>query len=173
MFRKPIGRKQTCAVFRKWGRTRKVQAVILFSCSIMLMSYMFCFCVFCALQGWNYSKPQSGEVGVQEYSLLLSLGLLCVLFCWQAEPIAMDEKSITYKSISSPRRIHKQLVQERITTMDKLLRFITKKFHNRRCLGTRQILAEEDEIQKDGRIFKKVIWLNGLLWLMCMPRRGG
>lgn len=40
--------------------------------------------------------------------------------------------------------------------MEKVLRYAVKKYPDKKCLGTREILAEEDEEQPDGRIFKKV-----------------
>lgn len=41
--------------------------------------------------------------------------------------------------------------------MEKMLRFVTLRYNKRNCLGTRKIVAEEDEIQPNGRVFKKVI----------------
>ena len=42
-----------------------------------------------------------------------------------------------------------------------------RKYPNNKCLGTRELLAEEDEIQPNGRIFKKVI-LGKYIWLTYM-----
>lgn len=36
-----------------------------------------------------------------------------------------------------------------------MLTFATKTHTTKKCLGTRQILSEEDEIQPNGRVFKK------------------
>ncbi len=44
--------------------------------------------------------------------------------------------------------------------MEKVLKYAVKKYQDRKCLGTREILADEDEEQPDGRIFKKVIILH-------------
>ena len=42
--------------------------------------------------------------------------------------------------------------------------YAKNKFKNKRLLGTREILNEEDEIQPNGKIFKKVI-LGHYNWL--------
>lgn len=43
-----------------------------------------------------------------------------------------------------------------ITTVDQLTRRAIKRFKDRRCLGTRQVIGEEDELQKDGKTFRKL-----------------
>ncbi|GCC28804.1 hypothetical protein chiPu_0007238, partial [Chiloscyllium punctatum] len=49
-------------------------------------------------------------------------------------------------------------------TLDKIFQYATEAFRHRNCLGTREILSEEDEIQPNGRIFKKLI-LGNYKWL--------
>lgn len=73
----------------------------------------------------------------------------------KARPIAKDGNSITYRSVDSAGSMHVTLVREKIDTMEKMLLWVAKKHVDKRCLGTRQILAEEDEVQPNGRIFKK------------------
>ncbi|XP_008193859.1 long-chain-fatty-acid--CoA ligase 4 isoform X2 [Tribolium castaneum] len=73
----------------------------------------------------------------------------------KAKPITQDTKSITYRSTTQPGKVHIQLVQEKIDTMAKMFDYVSKAYPNKRCLGTREILAEEDEVQKNGRVFKK------------------
>lgn len=41
-------------------------------------------------------------------------------------------------------------------TLDKVFMYAKNKFKDKRLLGTREILNEEDEIQPNGKIFKKV-----------------
>ncbi|KAL1457447.1 hypothetical protein WDU94_007679 [Cyamophila willieti] len=41
--------------------------------------------------------------------------------------------------------------------MEKVLKYVVRRFPEQRCLGTRQILAEEDERQPNGRLFKKYL----------------
>ncbi len=46
-----------------------------------------------------------------------------------------------------------------IDTMDKLLDFAVQSFSHKRMVGTRELLAEEDEVQPNGKVFKK--WVMG------------
>lgn len=74
----------------------------------------------------------------------------------KARPITKDEQSITYRSVDPPREMHITLERENIDTLEKVMGWITKKHGEKKCVGTREILAEEDEVQSNGRIFKKV-----------------
>nr|XP_031846206.1 long-chain-fatty-acid--CoA ligase 4 isoform X1 [Nomia melanderi]XP_031846215.1 long-chain-fatty-acid--CoA ligase 4 isoform X1 [Nomia melanderi]XP_031846221.1 long-chain-fatty-acid--CoA ligase 4 isoform X1 [Nomia melanderi] len=73
----------------------------------------------------------------------------------KARPVAKDERSITFRSIDPPKQMHIALEREKIDTLEKMLSWVTKLHNQKKCLGTRQILAEEDEVQPNGRIFKK------------------
>ncbi|XP_018564650.1 long-chain-fatty-acid--CoA ligase 4 isoform X2 [Anoplophora glabripennis] len=75
----------------------------------------------------------------------------------KAKPITQDTKSITYRSVEEPQSHHVTLVREGIDTMPKMFDYCTKKYPNKRCLGTREIMAEEDEVQPNGRVFKKYV----------------
>lgn len=43
-----------------------------------------------------------------------------------------------------------------VDTLDKMFEYAVKKFPKRDCLGTRELLSEEDELQPNGKVFKKV-----------------
>jgi long-chain acyl-CoA synthetase len=58
--------------------------------------------------------------------------------------------------LQDPREVHVQLLREGVDTMAKMLHFVAKLHGQKHCLGTREILAEEDEIQPNKRVFKKV-----------------
>lgn len=47
------------------------------------------------------------------------------------------------------------MLQNNINTLEKMFNYVTKIHTTKRCLGTRQILSEFDEVQPNGRIFKK------------------
>ncbi|KPP68446.1 acyl-CoA synthetase long-chain family member 3b-like [Scleropages formosus] len=49
-------------------------------------------------------------------------------------------------------------------TLDGVFEHAAQHFPNRDCLGTRQLLSEEDEVQPNGKVFKKVI-LGDYIWL--------
>lgn len=41
-------------------------------------------------------------------------------------------------------------------TLDKMFEYAAKRFPHRDCLGTREVISEEDEQQGNGKVFKKV-----------------
>jgi long-chain acyl-CoA synthetase len=45
---------------------------------------------------------------------------------------------------------------EDCSTVDDLLKRAVQMFSSYKCLGTRDLLSEEDEMQSNGKIFKKV-----------------
>uniref|UniRef100_A0A8D2QGF0 long-chain-fatty-acid--CoA ligase n=1 Tax=Zonotrichia albicollis TaxID=44394 RepID=A0A8D2QGF0_ZONAL len=49
-------------------------------------------------------------------------------------------------------------------TLDKVFKYAKTKYKDKKLLGTREILKEEDEIQPSGKVFKKVI-LGKYTWL--------
>lgn len=74
----------------------------------------------------------------------------------KARVISKDDQQVTYRSVEKPGPIHVSLKRENIDTLEKMMSWISKKHNDKKCLGTREILAEEDEVQANGRIFKKV-----------------
>ncbi|XP_048400230.1 long-chain-fatty-acid--CoA ligase 4 isoform X2 [Stegostoma tigrinum] len=51
-----------------------------------------------------------------------------------------------------------------LDTLDKLFEAAVKKFQKQNCLGMRELLSEENEVQANGKIFKKLI-LGEYKWL--------
>ncbi|MBN3295708.1 ACSL3 ligase, partial [Amia calva] len=49
-------------------------------------------------------------------------------------------------------------------TLDKVFEYAQKKFKTKDCIGTRELISEEDELQPNGKVFKKVI-LGEYNWL--------
>ncbi|XP_005796031.1 long-chain-fatty-acid--CoA ligase 3-like [Xiphophorus maculatus] len=68
-----------------------------------------------------------------------------------------------YRAINSREKLV-ALVQPGVDTLDKMFEFAARRFPNRDCLGTREVLSEEDELQPNGKVFKKVI-LGNYNWL--------
>lgn len=68
-----------------------------------------------------------------------------------------DDDFILHRSVSSISEVHVRFIQDNIDTMEKVFRFAVRQHGQKAALGTREILAEEDEIQTNGRVFKKVI----------------
>ncbi|XP_014282035.1 long-chain-fatty-acid--CoA ligase 4 isoform X3 [Halyomorpha halys] len=75
----------------------------------------------------------------------------------KAKVIAKDDKSITYRTVDSPKEVYIEMVKNNIDTMEKVLNYAVKQYGEHNCLGTRDILAEEDEVQDNGRVFKKYV----------------
>lgn len=69
--------------------------------------------------------------------------------------MSADDKQITYRSTEPPREVHVKMLQANIDTLEKMFNYVTRIHTGKRCLGTRDILSEEDEIQPNGRVFKK------------------
>ncbi|KAG5878700.1 hypothetical protein JTB14_036607 [Gonioctena quinquepunctata] len=70
-------------------------------------------------------------------------------------PIETKSESITIKSTKKPCHYHLELNEQKIDTCVKLLEYASRKHGEKKCLGTREILGEEDEQQPNGRVFKK------------------
>lgn len=58
--------------------------------------------------------------------------------------------------MSKPTNNHLTLLKDKIDTLQKVFQYAVNKYTDSYCLGTREVLAEEDELQPNGRIFKKV-----------------
>lgn len=54
-----------------------------------------------------------------------------------------------------PKEVHVKMLQLGLDTLEKVFKYVVKIHTTKRCLGTRQILGEEDELQPNGRVFKK------------------
>uniref|UniRef100_A0A0K8TD80 long-chain-fatty-acid--CoA ligase n=1 Tax=Lygus hesperus TaxID=30085 RepID=A0A0K8TD80_LYGHE len=75
----------------------------------------------------------------------------------KAEIVQQDKKSITYKSLEKFSDSHLKMLAANIDTMEKVLNYVKDIHSNKNALGTREILAEEDEVQSNGRVFKKYL----------------
>ena len=60
-----------------------------------------------------------------------------------------------YRAINSQEKLVASLYPG-VDTLDKMFEHAATRFPQRDCLGTREVLSEEDEIQRNGKIFKKV-----------------
>lgn len=62
---------------------------------------------------------------------------------------------MTYTSALPPRELHIKLLQHKVDTLEKMFKYVATVHTTKRCLGTREYLSEEDELQPNGRVFKK------------------
>uniref|UniRef100_A0A4W6E6R6 long-chain-fatty-acid--CoA ligase n=1 Tax=Lates calcarifer TaxID=8187 RepID=A0A4W6E6R6_LATCA len=68
-----------------------------------------------------------------------------------------------YRAINSQQKLVAWL-HPGVDTLDKMFEHAAGRFPQRDCLGTREVLSEEDELQPNGKVFKKVI-LGNYNWL--------
>lgn len=68
-----------------------------------------------------------------------------------------------YRAVSAIKRFA-TTVQPGVDTLDKMFEYAAMKFPHRDCLGTREVISEEDERQSNGKVFKKVV-LGDYRWL--------
>uniref|UniRef100_A0A8D0AUX3 long-chain-fatty-acid--CoA ligase n=1 Tax=Sander lucioperca TaxID=283035 RepID=A0A8D0AUX3_SANLU len=68
-----------------------------------------------------------------------------------------------YRAINSQEKLVAWL-HPKVDTLDKMFEYAASRFPQRDCLGTREVLNEEDEPQPNGKVFKKVI-LGNYNWL--------
>uniref|UniRef100_A0A8C4H1V1 long-chain-fatty-acid--CoA ligase n=1 Tax=Dicentrarchus labrax TaxID=13489 RepID=A0A8C4H1V1_DICLA len=68
-----------------------------------------------------------------------------------------------YRAVSATKRLLTSL-HPGVDTLDKMFEYAATKFPHRDCLGTREVICEEDERQSNGKVFKKVV-LGEYRWL--------
>lgn len=68
-----------------------------------------------------------------------------------------------YRAVAATKRLATML-QPGLDTMDKVFEHSVRRFPHRDCLGTREVISEEDERQSNGKVFRKVI-LGEYRWL--------
>ena len=64
------------------------------------------------------------------------------------------EDAVIYHSVVKASEINVEIERNNLKTMNEVFKHVTNRYGNKDCLGTRQILSEEDEIQPNGRVFK-------------------
>ena len=70
-------------------------------------------------------------------------------------PSRSNESEVVFESPEKTNERHKELVQAGTETMDELMKWAFKKHGTKPAMGTREILAELDEDQPDGKLLKK------------------
>ncbi|XP_051963445.1 fatty acid CoA ligase Acsl3-like [Xyrauchen texanus] len=68
-----------------------------------------------------------------------------------------------YRDVGALRGLATSL-QPEVNTLDRMFELSVGRYPDRDCLGTRELLSEEDEVIEDGRVFKKVI-LGEYRWM--------
>lgn len=60
-----------------------------------------------------------------------------------------------YRAVKAAKRLMTSL-HPGVYTLDKMFEYTAMRFPQRDCLGTREVISEEDERQSNGKMFKKV-----------------
>lgn len=64
---------------------------------------------------------------------------------------------IIFHSLQTPTAANVTLERNGLDTMDKIFDYVCKTYGKSDALGTREIIAEEDEMQSNGKVFKKFV----------------
>ncbi len=56
-----------------------------------------------------------------------------------------------------------EIERHNLRTMNEVFDYLSKTYDDKDCLGTREFLAEEDEVQPNGKVFKSVETLDYFL----------
>jgi long-chain acyl-CoA synthetase len=64
---------------------------------------------------------------------------------------------VSYRREKGQSPIYQEIIiNGKVDTVTKSFNYAVKKYGGKSCLGTREILGEEDEVQKNGKLFKKL-----------------
>ncbi|XP_040903088.1 long-chain-fatty-acid--CoA ligase 3a [Toxotes jaculatrix] len=61
-----------------------------------------------------------------------------------------------YRAVSATKKLVTSM-HPGVDTLDKMFEYAATRFPHRDCLGTREVISEEDEQQSNGKVFKKVV----------------
>lgn len=73
-----------------------------------------------------------------------------------------------YRAVSAAKRLVTRL-HPGVDTLDKMFEYAATRFPHRDCLGTREVISEEDERQSNGKVFKKVKSDEGIMNKCIIP----
>ncbi|EMP37283.1 Long-chain-fatty-acid--CoA ligase 3 [Chelonia mydas] len=107
------------------------------------------------------TRPQSPPIDQEPQPMgAVGVGSMDVSSVWCGAPLR--RLGAAWEPGSPPPRA--SVLYPGCDTLDKAFKYAKTKFKDKKLLGTREVLKEEDEIQPSGRVFKKVI-LGKYTWL--------
>ena len=72
---------------------------------------------------------------------------------FQVENIETSDKAVTFRRHKGNSKIYQEIIVEgKVDTVTKAFNFAVQKYGDRECIGTREILGEEDEVQSSGKV---------------------
>ncbi|XP_021949615.1 long-chain-fatty-acid--CoA ligase 4 isoform X2 [Folsomia candida] len=66
-----------------------------------------------------------------------------------------SKEGVTFRATTPISKIHIEMENGGIDTLTKMFSYAVRRNGTKRCLGTRELFAEEEEMQKNGKVFKK------------------
>ncbi|KAK2143648.1 hypothetical protein LSH36_824g03044 [Paralvinella palmiformis] len=75
----------------------------------------------------------------------------------KARPVEPTNPGSSWRALESFDKLTETVVPG-CTTLDELFLYVTNKYQDQPCLGTRELLEEQDEVQPNGKVFKKSIY---------------
>lgn len=64
---------------------------------------------------------------------------------------------VIYHSIQKPGPLNVDIERNNLRTMNEVFDYLCSVHNSKDCLGTREFIAEEDEVQPNGKVFKKLV----------------
>lgn len=80
--------------------------------------------------------------------------------------VAKSSSAVSFFREKGSSAIYQEIiVRGKVDTVTKAFNYAVAKYGDRECLGTREVLGEEDEVQNNGKVFKKLAlgdykWIN-------------
>ena len=113
--------------------------------------------IFDVLTGWIYNLLYRPGARLKEQRAIRAV---------PCKPIKPGDTSVTYKPIPiQASALVRDFEHAQHETMADVWSWVVERYTNRRLLGTRDILGEEDEVMPNGSVFKKLILGEYRYWL--------
>ena len=75
----------------------------------------------------------------------------------QITNVAETNEKVSFLREKGESKLYQEIiVRAKVDTVTKAFNYAVQKYQDKDCLGTRQVLGEEDEVQKNGKVFKKL-----------------
>ena len=83
----------------------------------------------------------------------------------QVTSVDQSDTEVSFRRDKGQSAIYQEIiVQNKVDTVTKAFNYAVKKYGGKEWLGTREILGMEDEVQKSGKVFKKLT-LGDYQWM--------
>ncbi len=106
-----------------------------------------------AQQSWrSRSKQNLGSVRI---SLIVNFRFFDLddMICFQVSALENSKEAVSFRREKGNSPIYNEIiVSGKVDTVTKAFNFAVGKYGDRTCLGTREVLGEEDEVQSNGKV---------------------